>query len=122
MNECDDVVVFGFVGDWSTVSVGSKREKCIEWDGEGRVEYKGWLSEWWMMVKGRFEIEGVDETPINNDAFFCAAQTMTHIDSGSSWRLIRLYDLRILPMLVLSLLYPLLYARWWRDRKIKGYR
>jgi len=44
MNECDDVVVFDFVGDWSTVSVGSKREKCIEWDGEGRVEYKGWLS------------------------------------------------------------------------------
>jgi hypothetical protein len=27
------------------VSVGSKREKCIEVDGEGRVEYKGWLSE-----------------------------------------------------------------------------
>ena len=70
MNECDDVVVFDFVGDWSTVSVGSKREKCIGMDGEGRVEYKGWLSEWWMMVKGRFEIEGVDETPINNDAFF----------------------------------------------------
>jgi hypothetical protein len=47
------------------VSVGSKREKCIEVDGEGRVEYKGWLSKvtGWIMVKGRFEIEGVDETP-----------------------------------------------------------
>jgi hypothetical protein len=38
----------------------------------------------------------VDETPTNNDAFFCAAQILTHIDSGSSWRLIRLYDLQIL--------------------------
>jgi hypothetical protein len=42
------------------VSVGSKREKCVEVDGEGRVKYKGWLSEvtGWMLVKGRFEIEG----------------------------------------------------------------
>ena len=27
--------------DWSTVSVRSKREKCIEMDGEERVDYKG---------------------------------------------------------------------------------
>jgi hypothetical protein len=56
---------FEFVEDWSTVLVGSKREKCVEVDGEGRMEYKGWLSKvrGWIMVKGRFEIEGVDETP-----------------------------------------------------------